>query len=106
MGKLLGELIKILVAAGLWFGSVYFAVGAFLPDPIPLWCGLLNVIAGLFLIAATTRTEHGAWLFFYGPVGEEPGSPLIGLLWGVPAVFVMLGLLWRLLLRFLGSWFA
>jgi hypothetical protein len=33
MGKLGGELIKILVAAGLWFGSVYFAVGAFQPDP-------------------------------------------------------------------------
>ena len=71
-----------------WFGSVYLALGAFLPWAWAWRCAWLNLMAGLVGLLWLTRSERGDRLFYHGPRGDEPGSVLVALLWSLPVFWL------------------
>ncbi len=56
-------------------------------------CASLNLIAGMFLLLLVTRDERAKRIFYEGPRENEPGLPIIGLLWIMPLVLLVVGLM-------------
>lgn len=100
MQKLIKEFGLALALTLLWFGSAYVMAWAF----IPVWalpCGLINAGLGTMALFLTTRTERGARLFYEGP--SNGGSITIALLWGLPVILFLWGIIgW--VLNLLGFW--
>ncbi len=64
-------------------------------------CASLNLIAGMILLLFVTRNEQARRIFYEGPREGEPGLPVIGLLWLMPFVLLLVGLVWWLIAQLL-----
>ncbi|MCL4295585.1 MAG: hypothetical protein KJ077_07650 [Anaerolineae bacterium] len=106
MKKVVKDLSLAAILALLWFGSAYFAAEVWLPTSWAIACGFVNALIGTAALAWVTRTEEGARLFYEGP-GNREGWIVIALLWSIPSIIAILGLIWwglRLVLQWLGWW--
>jgi len=88
------EFFKITVLILLWFGSVYFALEVWFPTNIAFLCGLINAALGVAAFVFVISREQGAKLFFSGPNEEGEGWIVIGLLWAIPGVTIIIGVIW------------
>ncbi len=105
MKKISKEFLMALVLAGLWFASAFFATEVWFPTTWAFHCGMINAILGTVALYLVTRTEEGAKMFYEGP--SNGGWLIVGLLWSIPGVIFILGIIWwglRLLLQILGYW--
>lgn len=83
---------------GLGFG---LAMQAFFSGQWAVPCASLNLIAGMVLLLLVTRSEQARRIFYEGPRENEPGLPIIGLLWVVPLALLLVGLIWWLVAQLL-----
>lgn len=105
MKKVAKEFSMALGLALLWLGSAYFAAEVWLPTRWAFQCGMINAILGTLALYLVTRAERGAKMFYEGP--SNGGWLVIGLLWSIPGVLFILGLIWwglRFVLQLLGYW--
>ena len=83
---------------GLGFG---LAMQAFFNGQWLLPCASLNLITGMVLLLLITRNEQARRIFYEGPRENEPGLPVIGLLWVIPVTLLLVGLIWWLVAQLL-----
>ena len=92
IGDVLVRSLRVVAAIViLYFGSLYFAASALLPD-FALQIALVGLIIGL-----------AAYQYLLNTRGERPSLAYAVLLYGVPFACVFAGVIWWLL-RLLGFW--
>lgn len=109
MGRLLRELILILVLAAFWAIGGYLIGLAIETTGIPypslkVILASLNVIIGMLLFKGVTQDPTAERLFFEGVKADDEGDFRVGCLWVLPVSLAFMGLLmwlWALLLRFI-----
>jgi hypothetical protein len=91
-------LAALWVLGGLGIG---LALQAFFDGQWLVPCASLNLIAGMLLLLLITRNEPARRIFYEGPRENEPGLPVIGILWAAPLVLLLVGLIWWLMAQLL-----
>ena len=87
------ELLNVLIIAGLWFGSVFFAASAFLDQPWPYRLALLSLIGSLAVYAAIGRHKDD----------DRSAGLALAVLVGLPVAIILAGIIWHLMSA-LGLW--
>ncbi len=103
MKKIIKDFSLASVLVLLWFVSAYFVAEVWLPTWWAISCGFINAFIGATVLTWVTRTEEGAQMFYDGP--SNGGWIIIALLWSIPGVMFILGIIWwglRFLLQLLG----
>jgi hypothetical protein len=95
-------LLVLILAVLWWLGGMFAGIGisAFFGVDWVIFCGSLNMMAGMFMLLWITRSEHARRLFYEGPKGDEPGNPIIALLWIMPFSLLLAGIIWWLMAQF------
>lgn len=96
--------LLVIGLAALWaLGGLGFglAMEAFFNGQWVLPCASLNLIVGMLLLLLITHDEQARRIFYEGPQENEPGLPVIGLLWTVPLALLLVGLIWWLVAQLL-----
>jgi hypothetical protein len=97
------QYLLVLVLATFW-GISGLVMGAAVSEMVGgdwmVSCASLNVVLGLLLLLATTRSERARRIFYEGPRGEEEGVIGLAFLWAVPVILLFLGIFWWVLAQF------